>query len=151
MKKYVAGFLFSEIGNHVILIEKQKPDWQKGKLNAIGGKIEEGESAIEAMRREFKEEAGLDISDWTPFCVLTGNDEAYLTNGGSFEVHFFSHFSDDAYKAETVESEQVICCPTKDIHNLTYIIPNLKWLVPMALERSLVANVNEFMQQQQKN
>jgi hypothetical protein len=26
----------------VVLIEKQKPDWQKGCLNAVGGKVEDG-------------------------------------------------------------------------------------------------------------
>lgn len=85
MKKYVAGFLFSSDGTMVALVEKQKPDWQKGKLNAIGGKIEEGESALQAMQREFKEEAGLDISNWTLFCVLSGNDEAYnnINNSGA--------------------------------------------------------------------
>jgi 8-oxo-dGTP pyrophosphatase MutT (NUDIX family) len=28
----------------VLLIEKQKPAWQRGKLNGVGGKIEPGEN-----------------------------------------------------------------------------------------------------------
>lgn len=55
---YVAGFLFSENLLSVALIRKEKPAWQKGCLNAIGGKIEENETPFEAMKREFTEEAG---------------------------------------------------------------------------------------------
>ncbi len=134
-KKYVAGFLFSENGAHVALIEKQKPDWQKNKLNGIGGKIKEGESALQAMQREFLEEAGVDISNWTPFCLLSGDD---------FEVHFFSHFSDDVYKVRTMEAEQVLYHSTKAIAFMD-VIPNLKWLVPMALDRGVVTKVFEGM------
>ena len=139
-KKYVAGFLFSENGIHVALVEKQKPDWQKNKWNAIGGKIEDGESALQAMQREFKEEAGLDISNWSIFCVLTGNDADYVNNGNDYEVHFFSHFSDDVYKVKTMETEQILYHSTKAIMFMD-TIPNLKWLIPLALERGLVAKV----------
>lgn len=43
---YVAGFLFGPMPRHnyVALIRKNKPDWQKGKLNGIGGKVEAGET-----------------------------------------------------------------------------------------------------------
>jgi hypothetical protein len=34
----VAGFLFRNNDTEVALIRKNKPDWQKGKLNGIGGK-----------------------------------------------------------------------------------------------------------------
>ena len=46
IKEYVAGFLFSRDGSLLALILKNKPDWQKGKLNAIGGKIEDGETPL---------------------------------------------------------------------------------------------------------
>jgi 8-oxo-dGTP diphosphatase len=131
--KYVAGFLFSENGAHVALIEKLKPEWQKNKFNAIGGKIEEGESALHAMSREFKEETGLDIPGWTPFCVLSGTD---------FEVHFFSHFSDDVYKVKSMEAEKVAYYSVKSVTFMD-TIPNLKWLVPMALEKGLMSKVFE--------
>lgn len=141
-KRYVAGFLFSKNGVHVALVEKQKPEWQKGKFNAIGGKIEEGESALQAMQREFKEEAGLDIANWTPFCVLAGNDSDYNAGGNDFEVHFFSHFSDDVYKVKTMETEEVLYHSTKAIVFMD-TIPNLKWLIPLAQERGLMAKVFE--------
>lgn len=138
--RYVAGFLFSLDGAHVALVEKQKPDWQKNKWNGIGGKIEEGELPSQAMQREFKEEAGLDISNWTRFCVLVGNDSAYNTNGNEFEVHFFSHFSDDVYNVKTMETEEIALHPAKSIMHMN-VIPNLKWLIPLALEKGLMAEV----------
>ena len=46
--EYVVGLLFSPDRNTVVLINKTKPDWQAGKLNGVGGKIEEGESPLNA-------------------------------------------------------------------------------------------------------
>ena len=43
-KYYVAGFLFSYDLKRVALIQKTKPAWQAGRHNAVGGKIEEGET-----------------------------------------------------------------------------------------------------------
>lgn len=48
----------------VLLVHKNKPDWQKGKLNLVGGKVEEGEDAIACALRELKEEAGLEPWDF---------------------------------------------------------------------------------------
>ncbi len=43
-KHYVVTFLFTPDLQKVWLIEKQKPEWQKGCLNGIGGKIEDYEA-----------------------------------------------------------------------------------------------------------
>ena len=58
---YVAGFCFSECGGRVALIRKLKPEWQRGLLNGIGGKMEPGESLHSAMVREFEEETGAHV------------------------------------------------------------------------------------------
>ena len=49
MKKYVAGFMFSSDKSEVLLVEKMSPEWQRGLLNGIGGKIEGGETPLEAI------------------------------------------------------------------------------------------------------
>ncbi len=41
-----------------LLVEKDKPEWQKGRLNLPGGKVEPGESPEQAAARELYEEAG---------------------------------------------------------------------------------------------
>src|SRR5690606_13362624 len=68
--RYVAGFCLDERGR-VVLIVKTRPAWQAGLLNAPGGKVEGGETPAEAMRREMREEAGLDL-DWEELCTLAG-------------------------------------------------------------------------------
>jgi 8-oxo-dGTP pyrophosphatase MutT (NUDIX family) len=78
--RYVVGFLFSEDESRVLLVWKNRPAWQDGKLNGVGGKIEAGETPLQAMEREFKEETyfgalfehGAD--EPTPF---EGQDESY--------------------------------------------------------------------------
>ena len=54
--QYEVGFEFTASNDLVLLIRKNRPEWQKGKLNGIGGHIKVGETPLEAMRREFEEE-----------------------------------------------------------------------------------------------
>lgn len=131
--KYVAGFLFSADKKNVVLIRKNKPEWQKGKLNAVGGKVEDGEVPLAAMIREFKEETGVEITNWHNFCMLTNPD---------WEVSFFSAFSDSIPGVKSMTDEQIVICDvlttiTSDAALFSLgsssIIPNLRWLIPMAL------------------
>src|SRR5690242_8153539 len=68
-QEYVVGFALDNFGR-VALIRKNRPDWQKGSLNGIGGHIEQGETAYAAMVREFQEETGVEIRDWSKFVVM---------------------------------------------------------------------------------
>jgi len=65
MMQYVLVFPHCPVFNgpdvhDVMLIRKAKPEWQKGRLNLVGGKVEPGESFDQAAVREFIEETGLD-------------------------------------------------------------------------------------------
>jgi len=71
MKEYVVGFIFDEFKERVLLILKERPEWQKGKYNGIGGLIEEKETGKMAMTRECKEECGLYIEDWDHVLTLS--------------------------------------------------------------------------------
>ena len=56
---------FIEKDDEVLLIERAKKEaFAYKKLNGIGGHIEKGEDPLTAIRREVKEESGLDISDF---------------------------------------------------------------------------------------
>lgn len=115
---YVVGFLFRNDDKEVALIKKLKPDWMKGKLNGVGGKIEAGESPLVAMRREFKEETGADVKNWHNFL--------------SFNEPFIGFFiSREPAEIRTVEAEEVNWYPVEDIRHLN-TIPNLEWLIPLA-------------------
>ncbi|MCE5309665.1 MAG: NUDIX domain-containing protein [Acidobacteriales bacterium] len=128
MTKYVAGFLFSDDRQRVALIHKNHgPAVLVGKWNAIGGKRNLGapglpdESADAAMWREFLEETGVGVA-WTPFLRLRGKD---------WQVDFFHAFcSLDLANVRTMESEEV---RVFDIENLPKVVPNLRWIIPMAL------------------
>ena len=123
MQEYVAGFLFDSYLEYVVLIRKEKPAWQKGKLNGVGGKIEEGETPAQAMRREFLEETGMDVEHWNQYVTLTGE---------GFTVHFFHARSHDPFLVKSTTDETV---RVYEIENLSRLqtIPNLQWLIPCAL------------------
>jgi 8-oxo-dGTP diphosphatase len=126
MTHYVVGFAFNEDGTSVVLIKKNKPAWQAGKFNGVGGKIEEGETPAEAMVREFKEETGVDTleANWTHFSVLNGED---------CSVNCFCTFDNASYNASSCTSEYV-CVVRMDYIKEFPTIPNLAWLIPMALQ-----------------
>ena len=118
MKSYVVGFLFNHKGE-VCLIEKNRPEWQKGRLNGIGGHIENGESPTVAMNREFFEEAGA-CAKWRQFCFM---------HGTQYETYCFTS---RVYQGEpkTMTDERVSWYPVNNLPS--NIISNLAWLVPMA-------------------
>lgn len=129
MQKYVAGFLgVNGPSGSVVLIKKNKPEWQVGLLNGVGGKIKRGEKPSRAMHREFYEETGLNISDWIPFLILDGP--------GLFpkwRVYFFKKMMEGRkLQLWQMTGEKVAWFSAKNIQNLK-TIDNLKWIVPMAL------------------
>jgi 8-oxo-dGTP diphosphatase len=123
MQAYVCGFLFSPDRSRVLLIRKRRPAWQKGQLNGVGGKIEPGESPARAMRREFSEEAGVDIEAWREVMVLTGPD---------WRGHFFRAFGDIIDAARTLTDEHVEIHPVAALP--VSVIPNLRWIIPLLLD-----------------
>lgn len=128
MTEYVAGLLYSDEGDKVTLILKNRPEWQAGFYNAVGGKVELGETPEDAMRREFIEEAGVDI-EW--------NYRFQLTNPGVFSVHFFSCHSTEAMQhLSTCTDEIVEVVYTYDLPENT--IPNLWWIIPMLNDGTVV-------------
>lgn len=126
MTTFVLGFAF-DIDGQVALIRKTKPEWQKGKLNGIGGKVEERELPEEAMEREFFEETGvmLPAIGWRMFATMYSGDHIIhcftaivlergiaLTSGEEGDVHWYHARSPGGRPDE---------------------LPNLTWLIPMAL------------------
>lgn len=121
--EYVLGFLFDQKSYGVLLIQKQKPEWQKGLFNGIGGKIEKDETPLQAMRREFKEEAGLSIGYWKSVCKMEGED---------WKVHVFTSKDDSIHDFKSMTDEEVNYIPLDDLKDFD-VITNLDWLIPMCL------------------
>lgn len=127
MTDYVAGFLFSEDLSKVSLVRKNKPEFQKGLLNAIGGKIESDESPYDAMVREFKEETGVDFDLW---------DLDVILDGDGWKVHFFSGISDIVYDCKTMEEEDISLYDVDEFWTRTDLMSNLKTIMSIALDKS---------------
>jgi len=82
MTRYVVGFAFSPDYSWVLLLREAKPPWQAGRLNGVGGKIEAGETAQQAMAREFAEEVGIVTSEnqWRVVAAISDNVAYELDN-----------------------------------------------------------------------
>ena len=61
------GYVLSPDRSHVLLIHRNaRPDDQHlGKYNGLGGKIERDEDVVAGMRREIREEAGIECDALT--------------------------------------------------------------------------------------
>lgn len=98
-QRYVLGFAF-DLHGRVAMIRKAKPEWQAGLFNGIGGKIEPGEEAAQAMSREFTEETGVHIEaeGWYHQGVMVGDD---------WIVEVFTVTSNKVAQCRTSETEEV--------------------------------------------
>ena len=125
--QYVAVFLFHPQLHRVALIRKARPQWMAGKLNALGGHTEPGEDSLQAMTREFKEEAGLSISDWKRFAVLSG------TNSGGWSVDWFWARIDNNVELQSKTDEVVAWYDLRSLPDTESLVANLPWLLLMAV------------------
>lgn len=138
---YVVGFMFCS--DHVLLVKKNRPDWQEGLWNGVGGSC--NPSVLEtatpaehphvAMPREFQEETGIVTTraDWTHFVTEVGPD--YLLY---------------CYKAEIalVDSQLPRVPATNDVGEglawwdvsilvtpgIAWMVGNLRWMIPLAMD-----------------
>lgn len=133
MTEYVAGFYFDQTYDYVLLMRKNRPDWQSGRINGIGGHIEPGESPWNAMKREFREEAGLTVDHWDRFAIVSGE-------WGN--VHFF-RASGNPWNARSMTDELVDVWPMRALP-LDELIPNLKFLLPLAAHQKDVYRIVQF-------
>lgn len=125
MQTYVVGFLFSPDKKHVALIRKTKPDWMRGKLNGIGGKIEPSDgSPLAAMIREFEEETGRPTSGWGHYAALC-NENA--------RVEVFRLFAQEEIYLDSTTDETVAWTPVNKLEKQA-CMPELRWLIPLAFD-----------------
>lgn len=124
--EYVVGFLFAE--QHVALIRKARPSWQRGRINGIGGKVESGEDPQRAMSREFEEETGVATgqSEWSHRVTLEGR---------GWRIYFFAAFLEHRVKLKEDGDEPCYWYPISFLPGV--VLPNLYWLLPLCLDEDL--------------
>lgn len=126
----VVGFAFDEHANYVLLVRKTHPAWQAGKLNGVGGKLEECDLGNPAftMDREFVEETGIaEPINWAKIAVL---------RSGGHTIHFFRAFVDvrTLHQAAWRPNDTGEMLELHDVVELSARadkIPNLSFLVPL--------------------
>jgi len=120
-QQYVCGFVFFKhlnLPDRVLLILKDRPDWQAGKYNGIGGKVEPGEYPLAAMQRECFEEADLNIDKWRNFARMEAAD---------FQIQCYAANLDTTpqWKSKTTEkvfAYPVNCLPTNLVGSVAALI-----------------------------
>ena len=124
--EYTVGLIFTPELDHVLMINPNRPAWQVGFLNGVGGKFEEGETAAQCMVRELEEETDLKTNEdqWRYFGREEWSDGA---------VHFLvTRYEGSMDDAQTMTDEKVEWIPTADMPDR--ILPNMRWLVPLAID-----------------
>lgn len=131
---YVLGFAFDSTLNSVALIEKKRPNWQAGKFNGIGGKVNTAELSAAAMTREFKEETGVEVKLWHHFADMQKGDP-FMYEEDQWTVSCWYAVLDDStfYKIATTTDEIVKKWPLTSLPSVP-VIPNLRWLIPLAID-----------------
>lgn len=124
-KRYVLGFLFEDDLSSVVLIQKEKPAWQAGRRNGVGGKIKPDESEADAMSREFLEETGVKLPnhDWHQFCEMAGK---------GFVVYCFTCGNSTALSQCRTMTEEKIWITNSITFDGAPVVENVEWLVPLA-------------------
>ena len=137
MDEMVLGFLFDVDFNSVMLIRKNRPAWQAGKLNGIGGHVEEGDVYPKAaMIRECKEETDVWMMNWKCFATLTGV-------AATWKVHCF-YCTAAQEQLRTVKGGEEGPLTFHDVKNLPDdVLPNLHWLIPMAIASTKADHAKE--------
>lgn len=112
----------------VLLCLRLKDDWQKGKFNLIGGRIEKGESVIDAAIRELHEESGL--SPAVPGCekimgTITGSW------GTVYCVKITVPFIDPKPNPGEEQIQHVAWANWRELVNSSLLIPNLRVIIPL--------------------
>jgi 8-oxo-dGTP pyrophosphatase MutT (NUDIX family) len=109
----------------MLMILRQKSDWQFGKLNMLGGRIEAFENAEEAALRELKEEANVDAIG----AALIG--EMHYPEAKVSVVD--CPFDPDVNEVKSSSEGEVLWLDSDQALRDPRLIPNLRVIIPLAV------------------
>ncbi len=134
-KKYVLIHAYdAAYPERVLLVEKDRPAWQKGCLNLLGGKIEQGEEPLDTALRELKEESGLKLKS-----ILQKNKQhedvklmgAIVSDVSIVYCVSLPVDSTKSLKPRKRETEESHWHTWNVVKNDKRLIPNLRVIIPM--------------------
>lgn len=141
MTEYVLGFIFDQTNDRVILQVKDKPDWQYGRRNGIGGHVELHETYQQAMAREGIEETG-QLFEW--------NKKFILTVGRDVNIHVFKVKADDKQLENVIQYSLDKTNEPCHLHywrenNAEYwkeyrLLNNLLWMIPLLADDNFISS-----------
>lgn len=119
-----------------MLVLKNKPAWQKGRLNLVGGKVEPGETPQQAAKRELAEETGFSsdhimidsVSDPTLCGKILGVDSVIYCFVCS--LHCPSNIQPSP-EPRADETETVAWHHWDEVKDDPRLIPNLRVIIPL--------------------
>lgn len=83
-----------------VLLAMKKRGFGNGRWNGLGGKVHDGETLAQAVVREAKEEAGIDVV----VSKSLGTATFYNSSKGDWVVHIFST---EQFSGEPIETEEM--------------------------------------------
>lgn len=126
---YTIGILFNYDLCQVLLILKNKPDWQKDKWNCPGGKLEPNEAPLGCIIREISEETTYVGIDWNYIGAMV--NDSVPDGHGCYKVHIYTGVYKELNVCNPdVEGEVVKWFPCNSLPE--NVLPNLRWLIPFA-------------------
>lgn len=127
-KPGVAGIIENEICGelHILIQQRFKKDApsESGLFEIPAGKIREFESIFDCLRREIKEETGLDVVE------IENEKEAVLYEQNGYKVMFYTPFA----SAQNIEGtypimvQTFICRVTGELKKQSEEAQNIRWM-----------------------
>ena len=122
MREYVIVNAIGSKGK-VLLVQKERPEWQKGFFNLVGGKIE-NEGCAQAALRELKEETGLVGSVPNLMGLIEGENELVYC----FNVHVVDSMP---LRPRDGETEKVAWVEWADVVHDPRLLPSVRLIYPL--------------------
>lgn len=138
--RYVVGFIVDLETKQVVLIRKNRPADQKGKLNGVGGRINVGESPVQAMVREAQEECGVRTTkdSWLQFHYERRLDVTQQIPTNTCLYFYVCVATEETRNTVRTRTDEPVDLYEFEGHGTLRtqepVVPSLHWLLPMALD-----------------
>lgn len=128
IQEYVLVFPHHPWGDEeVLLVLKDRPEYLKGRLNLVGGHVEEGEHHKDAALREYQEEVGLELYNVKYSGVFLG-----VGNNTPFKVHCYTGKTvDGKITPREGETEIVAWYKWEEVKKSPLLLHNLRIMIPL--------------------